>query len=213
MTMKKQTVSQLVALSLVLAAGCKVGVIGAVGEGGTCSTSTASSTQPPRTGADRQVRDMTADEARAWCERYVGERYPLATQNPPPERPRIDLQGPSYPDYIEGYAGSQCDAFVPGGLCALQPTVDDCVLNLRHAPCEATIAALDDCVDTFFSWGAGGWCATPVGAGCGPFLGAAHCEETVIMQRQRQPPPDPYGTTPFQGDGCSLRLGPDCGSD
>ena len=207
--MNTHHVSGLFALSLFAAAGCKTSVIGAVTEGETTCATSATSTEPPRVGADRQVRDMTLEEARAWCSRYVSERYPLATQNPPPERPPVDFQGPRYPEYIEGYACSACYRFVPGGLYAMQPTVDDCVTNLCHAPCEATITALDDCVDTFFDGAT--FCSATVGGGCDPFLSAAHCAETVIHEVALQPPPDPYGTTPFQPEVCALRLGLECG--
>lgn len=168
------------------------------GGGGPCGLPEA-----PRTGADRQVRDMSVPEARAWCETYVTKRYPHDHYEP--ERP--EYLGDHYPEYIHSYAGMYCWELVPGGGCLVQPTIDDCVANLLHAPCEGTIAALDDCVDSFFHPTL--QCAA-VGGGCTPFTSAPHCEETVIMSWALQPPPDAPGTSPFPGMDCQLRLSSTC---
>lgn len=206
-----------------LAAGCAVtvepigspdGTAGSSGlTGGAAATGGAATCAPPepttstRTGAERQVRDMTVEEATAWCETYVTQRYPN-NHYEPPASPELGFQ---YPTYIQGYGSTWCWDLVPGGGCVTQPRIDDCVTNLLHAPCEATIVALDDCVDSFFNYDDPAPTCNPVGGGCAPFVSAPHCGETVIMTLSLQPPPDPPDTL-YGGLGpqCMLRLAPAC---
>lgn len=173
------------------------------GAGGTCTA--PEPTTSTRTGTDRQVRDMTAEEARAWCETYVTQRYPTPHAEPSPPYDR----GPHYPAYSDGYAATYCWKLVPGGACITQPTIDDCVTNVMHAPCEATIASLDDCVDSFFNYDGPEDTCNPVGSGCAAFEGAPHCAETVIMSWSLQPPSNPPAITGYSGP-CLLRLAPEC---
>ena len=171
------------------------GDAGGSGGAGSCAADGAGGS---RTGADRQVRDMTPEEAEAWCESYVNERYPLTTPSPaPPDLP--ESQG-----YVAGYGCVLCWD-TPGGACMMQPSVTDCVANLMHAPCEGTIAALDQCVDTFLGEHKAGACTT-VDQTCAPFRQAPHCMETVIT---------PCGSPGGDGvggnqDGCYLRVSAGC---
>lgn len=149
-------------------------------------------------------------EAQNWCAVYVNLRYPLAMLNTPPTRPSTDPFQNPIAGYIVGYAASYCWHLEAGGGCVTQPTVDDCVTNLLHAPCEATVHELDDCVDSFFLTTPGEVLrqCTVVGQGCAPFKAAAHCKETVIMSLANQPVP----ATPNSSSDCYLRLAPDPGN-
>lgn len=179
---------------------------GSMNDGGGGASADAACAWPdggaPRTGPDKRVRDMTQADAEAWCQSYVFQRYPLASMNPPPVRANQD--GPfadNLPDYVGGYAATYCWMLVPNGGCLTRPTVVDCVANLLHAPCEATLTALDDCVDSFFDLQ--NQCG-PIGQGCAPFTQASHCDETVIMSIPEQPD----GGGGFQE--CYLRISSSC---
>jgi hypothetical protein len=184
------------------------GASGGGGAGGAGSVCTVPSSGPPRTGADRQVRDMTATEAEAWCSNYVNVVYQNGSGDPPTGPG--EYPGYYYPAYVESYATTWCQELIPGGGCVTQPSLADCVTNLLHAPCEATITSMNDCVASFFNSVGDARCV-PVGAGCTAFSATPHCEQTVIMTLSLQPPPDPPNPdVPQFPNRCMLRLSPDC---
>lgn len=195
-------------LLLLCAPACTTQVIDPLRDEGAASGAPAVATAVSSSGGDsaHRVRDMTTTEARAWCDRYVNVRYPSASGSPP-TRPMDDPFHNPVNGYVVGYAASYCWQLEPGGGCAVQPTVDDCVTNLLHAPCEATVGDLDDCVDSYFLTNTGSVVqqCTVVGQGCGPFKAAAHCSETVIMSWVDQPIPATPNATP----GCYLRIAPE----
>lgn len=119
----------------------------------------------------KRVKDLTAQEASAWCEfsntyAHQGASYLFAG---------VSRQFPGVAD-------------VP--LCAAMLPVEDCVRNLRTQPCTATLAEVDDCLQTvlvgardeldaalFSHW---------VGHGCAPLLNNPTCSGIVVEPWRKQ---------------------------
>ena len=167
-------------------------------------------TEPLPAGEERQVRDLSVAEAQAWCESYVSEKHPHADAEPDPVRfdQEMGLFENKLPDYVGGYGARCCESF--GFRCFTHPSVADCVANLLHAPCEATLSAFDACIDSLALLKITGDPAVPdacvpVGSACADFGAAPHCEETVAMTMALQPPSDPGWVVVWH------RVGPDCG--
>jgi hypothetical protein len=135
--------------------------------GGSCDAPDDGGT---RTGDAREIRDMTHDEAVAWCNNYLLQLS--------------QFFGGPYNDMESIFAG-----YVVGGVgycwavdaCIVVPSVDNCVKNLLHAPCEARITELNTCLanlgldDNFAD-------QSTCGAGCETFMRTPHCSETVISK-------------------------------
>jgi hypothetical protein len=121
-----------------------------------------------RTGDAREVRDLTHDEAMAWCNTYLVD---LSQEfGPPPYQNTPSI----FPGYVVG-GDTLCWNV---DVCIVPPTLEDCVQNLLHAPCEATIAQLNQCVANFF----GDFNEQTCGAGCEAFMKAPHCSETIVSK-------------------------------
>jgi hypothetical protein len=60
-------------------------------------------------------------------------------------------------------------------------TPEYCVLNLRHSPCEATLASLQRCVQFLLPMYMTGIACSDVQAECGAFLDAPSCSQTVFQ--------------------------------
>jgi hypothetical protein len=158
----------------------------AVGGGAECGAPDGSGT---RTGDAREVRDMTHDEAVAWCQNYIDNIYAARADGSLPGTQS------TFPGYVVGSV-AYCRA-VDG--CVVGAGVEDCVANLLHAPCEATIVQLNACLPNFLM-------DDGCGAGCYDFMSAPHCSETVIS-RIGPPVTDGAGG----GDECYLRTSKGCG--
>jgi hypothetical protein len=117
---------------------------------------------------------MSPEDAEAWCEWYVLEAYPNADINGPP-MPQGETSGK-----IGGYEKLYCYEAPWGGACLLRPTVEDCVRNILHRPCQATVAALTQCVEGMIAGNqAGADCPLP--GTCDAFA-AYGCDHTVVSK-------------------------------
>jgi hypothetical protein len=156
---------------------------GSGGAGGGCDVP---SDGGARTGDAREVRDMTHAEATAWCNNYISNIY---TGGRAPDMQSI------FPGYVEN-GQTNCESV---DACVVASTLDDCVKNLLHAPCEATISQLNTCVASMLDND------DACGSACGPFMNAPHCSETVVSKAG---PPIPGGG----GGGleCYLRTSQGC---
>lgn len=126
----------------------------------------------PPAGLDesKQIKDLSEQEKLAWCSWYgdpSGRPRPPVTDNDPP-----------------GQALSYGTAFnaVGASACIMDLPIEYCVMNLGLRPdCTATLAELDDCVETIRATGIGspgpGW----VGHGCGPLLANPTCANVIAQ--------------------------------
>lgn len=118
---------------------------------------------------------MTAEEAASWCESYVLYRYPFADGNPP-QTSHYEQAG-----VVHGYGCLTCyDGPWGGRVDLVQPTVADCVRNILHAPCSASVEALDRCVDGLIEGNLTGSASCPMPGTCEDFA-AADCDNVVVM--------------------------------
>lgn len=124
--------------------------------------------EPPVDGC-KQVKDLSADEAQAFCAWYV-EHFP-GEPGDPVEPPATK------PGFATGFAAIASAASYAEG-CIQRMPVDLCVKNLRLNPCEAPVAELSACVQTF-------WEMSPqnhiVRGGCGYFQRHKGCAQTVVV--------------------------------
>jgi hypothetical protein len=144
-----------------------------------------------RTGDAREVRDMTPDEATQWCNNFFLALSPFVPS------PGVDIPS-MFPGYVDGQ-GAPCWS---NETCIFNPSLDDCVTNLLHAPCEATIVSLNTCVSSMIG---DNFVNPNCAAGCEAFIHAPHCSETIVS---KVGPPIPNG-----GGGageCYLRTSPGC---
>jgi hypothetical protein len=111
----------------------------------------------------KRVKDLSADEARAWCE-WFSRVFPLAG-GPTPEDVPVEPGG-----FVSGYGAIGCETL---SVCTVHLSVNHCVGNLALEPCEATLAELDSCLGVMW-----GFCQLP--ERCEPFLAAPACSETII---------------------------------
>jgi hypothetical protein len=121
----------------------------------------------PAPGVDetKQVKDLTALDASTWCAwsslfAHQGQSYLFAGSR---------RQFPNVAD-------------VP--LCAAQLTVEQCVQNLGTQPCTATLAEVDDCLQTVLLGSRDDLEKSPftrwVGHGCAPLLNNPTCTGIVV---------------------------------
>lgn len=141
-----------------------------------------------RTGDAREVRDMSHAEATTWCQNYIDNIYAARADGSAPGTQSI------FPGYVLGSVGYCWNV----NSCFVGAGVEDCVANLLHAPCEATIVQLNTCIASVVS-------ETNCGAECDAFLHAAYCSETVISE-VGPPVADGAGG----GDECYLRTSKGC---
>jgi hypothetical protein len=121
-------------------------------------------TGPAGVPEDKTVKELTDAEAQTWCDWLLKIDGPRAD---PPEGPVS----------VDGYAtnlGYRMNArFYAGACMPLQIPTSYCVANLKIAPCEATIAELNDCALTMVR-------DLPSPHGCGRFQARAYCEDTIF---------------------------------
>jgi len=111
----------------------------------------------------KKVKELTDAEAQTWCGWLLNINGPRAN---PPEGP---VSGDGYATNL-GYVTS------PRFYGACMPNtfpISYCVANLKIAPCEATIAEMNDCALTVAR-------DLPSPHGCGRFQERAHCEDTIF---------------------------------
>ncbi len=123
---------------------------------------------------------MNEADAAAWCQTYVYERHPYAATEPAPGPGVLSEFGK-----LIGYDAVACDDGPTWRHVLWRPSVENCVRNILHAPCAASVAALDQCVDGVIA----GWSARqlapeapcPSAGSCDAFL-AASCDDVVVHE-------------------------------
>jgi hypothetical protein len=126
---------------------------------------TAPTAGPSTVPETKQIKDLSDAEARSWCEWFLTA---YGAGFAPPE------EGPISPDGFatnHGYANGT--GFYAPVCMPTKVPVNYCVANLKLAPCEGTVAELSDCVLTVVR-------GAPAVHGCGRFLQAAYCEQTIF---------------------------------
>ena len=117
------------------------------------------------------VKDLTDEEAVAWCQWY----------GDPTGRPRPPIN-PNFPaDDTTGYAYTWMNDLWGGGLdgCFVELPVEYCVRNLRYQSCNAPLRELDDCLESMRRTGSAN---AIVGFGCGPYYRNATCDRTIVQR-------------------------------
>jgi hypothetical protein len=126
-----------------------------------------------------QIKDLDGLQIDAWCRWYAGGG------------PRPEMNGSDTPGYADAYPAFY--GHIGGEVCIVDLPLDWCMKNIMlfGSECTATLAQLDDCVESIRGWAN----ATPawVGHGCGPLLSNPGCERTIV---QKLAPPDAPGATP-----------------
>jgi hypothetical protein len=125
----------------------------------------------------KQVKDLSAAEAAAWCDAYVtGMVHQIESPTSPSDGLCSDYV-PVKDGFIDSCGGIACGS--EPWLCVLVPTIDLCVQNLMLNPCEAMLSELDDCVDSIqHAVNVGDVC----GGACGPLRSHPSCLETVVHE-------------------------------
>ena len=148
------------------------------------------STDGTRAGDAREVRDMTHDEATAWCQNYIDNVY--AT--------RADGSAPGTQSNLPGYViGSVAYCWTVGGCVVgaecrgLRREPPPRAVRGDHHPVEHVHRQFHRRPET------------GCGAGCEAFMNAPHCSETVIS-KIGPPVADGAGG----GDECYLRTSKGC---
>jgi hypothetical protein len=136
---------------------------------------------PDTESGEATIADLTDTEAANLCDHLPQLSPP--PQPVPPSFPAFDSV-----DYVSpsgsGMGMTMSDR--PGGRFVLYSPLraDDCVLNLRHSSCEATVADLTNCV-AFFKDNADMPVPSPdwhdLMAACGAFISTPGCDETVVQ--------------------------------
>jgi hypothetical protein len=167
-----------VVLSLTLLAGCAAKVLsfGSAGaaetippDGGSAADGALAADASPLGSTDviAALSDAEASQLCAW----------LVSTYPGPQPASFQVAG--------GYTGGGSYGCTGAGASAPLVRVfldqDLCVLNLRHAPCQATVGELQHCASYFNANYTTLDCSGPAQAACAAFEGAASCDETVFQ--------------------------------
>src|SRR5262249_17061426 len=100
-------------------------------------------TDPPGIDTNKQIADLSTDEATAWCTWLVETAW---HPGPPPHDGvpwGSSTDGPWIQDgYLVG-AETWFTSTGPNAICLERPSVHDCVENLAVTHCGATVKALD----------------------------------------------------------------------
>ena len=123
----------------------------------------------PPAGVDEteEIKDLSDDEALAWCNWYAdpsGAPRPAVAPGDSPDEAR------SYGSIWSSVGVKACVADLPAELC---------VKNLRTQPCTATLGELDDCIESMRAMGftPPGW----VGRGCAPLMANPSCPRVIAQ--------------------------------
>ena len=112
----------------------------------------------------KKVKDLTDTEAQTWCDW-------LLNINGPRDNP---TEGPvSSNGYATNLGYIVNPNFYAAACMPLSIPISYCVANLKLAPCEATMAEMNDCALTIVR-------SLPAPHGCGRFQERAHCEDTIF---------------------------------
>lgn len=111
----------------------------------------------------KPVKDLTDAEARTWCEWLLNITGPRTN---PPERP-VSSDG-----YATGFGSTMNPNFYAAACMPMLIPISQCVANLKIAPCEATVAEMNDCALTIVR-------SLPAPHGCGRFH-ERHCEDSIF---------------------------------
>jgi hypothetical protein len=124
------------------------------------------------------VKDLSLEDADAWCSWYVLHAYQLAEMNPVPVSAKVLDDGFT----CRGANNSTFCGHEPNHVCMVQSSIEQCVQNLQRQPCEAPVAELDACV--LSAARLDGSCDSY----CPAFLAHANCSGTVVQRTQDLPP-------------------------
>jgi hypothetical protein len=130
----------------------------------TSSIPTQAKAGPASVPESKTVSQLTDAEAATWCTWLLNIDGPRAN---PPEGP-ISAQG-----YATNLGSRMNPRFFAEVCMPLVIPISYCVANLKLAPCEATVAEMNDCALTMAK-------DIPYLHGCGRFTARAHCEETIF---------------------------------
>ena len=135
------------------------------------------------------IADLNDDQALQVCAWLVAA-YPTSpcASGPPSNTDDCPLV---VPGYVSARAsGVECNQHE---MLLEYLTQDNCILNLRHSPCQATVGVLEQCVgdvkaalesEFATSNSAGDICDGVVNAACAAFEAAPSCDETVFQAAQ-----------------------------
>jgi len=115
----------------------------------------------------QQVKDMGPNLTAAWCDwlsQLTGKKIIATGKDSPGVADSYGFQGITTPEL------KACLPFLPADFCVQN-------LDSRGANCTATVAELDDCVETILSVPNGGW----VGHGCAPVLANPTCAGVIVQ--------------------------------
>ncbi len=140
------------------------------GQVASCSNPPIWSGPPPPIDEKTLIKDLTDDEAAAWCAWHAQ----IIGSNPYEVPPTYDgwvtaweVRPPYYPTF--------CTSSVfDSDVCVAKLPLDYCVSSLKAQPCEATVGELDDCVKTIDNQ------CFIVGHGCMPLRKRPWCRGLVV---------------------------------
>jgi hypothetical protein len=136
------------------------------------STTELGSTTEPF--ASMRISELSDAQAEAWCEWFSNKWCPTGHVTPPEDGP-IQPDGTVNDDSpTQGGDGYASDYF--RGLCMMHLPIDQCVMNLRLHPCDASVQLLDDCVDTVL----GAVTYETSYAPCKQLNATPSCSETIV---------------------------------
>jgi hypothetical protein len=159
-----------------LLAGCNGKVLSFTG------TSSAALGDVSGIDAGTTIAQLTDEQANQVCE-FVTASFPYPDMEaiPPQSGGQVEVVAPGY---VNGGAFGCVDTSPQ--LLWVYLSQSDCVANLRHSACEATLSSLEQCVEYLgdtqgLQGGNGsGWC-TAAHSMCAAFEGASGCDQTVFQ--------------------------------
>jgi hypothetical protein len=175
MTKTIQLTAAVVAMSLPLLSGCAGKVL---------SFGTGSSSAPLDVDGGQIIADLSDAEANQVCAWLIAT-YPDTQNEPDISRWSMDNDGSGWIRIVDGYTGGGgygCAWTGPQIMRVFLPQ-SLCVENLQHAPCQATVAELQQCVEWFnanFLNLTMLDCATARQV-CSAYESAASCDQTVFQ--------------------------------
>jgi hypothetical protein len=146
---------------------------------------------PPGLDANETVADLTDAQAAKVCAWLIAT-YPLLPGESVSNFSNAE-DSPPTPGYLSGNTyGATCGN---RQVTLVFLTEENCLLNLRHSPCQATLERLERCVSSVQSAieaeavtlsASGAQCDDAGVEACNAFEAAASCDETVLQTNPRQ---------------------------
>lgn len=154
---------------------------------------------PPPPGSISALSDSEAADLCSWLIQEFPDPSKIV---PPPDSPE---QGSIAPGYVSGQMIG-CGAIGNGNPIGwVYLDVRECVLNLRHTQCNASVASLKKCTAVFVAdYPNGNLCMDALSA-CGDYVAHTECDETVIHSS-----PEPAGWIDFCTGCLPMRSGVTC---